>query len=101
MKPDPSASLLRYRFAVASRAVAAIGGGYALASATAACLAVWLPLARVDAVITAQMLAFVAYACAVIWVFATRSAWRAWAGILLPAAILAGLWWIARVPGAA
>ncbi|SAI68305.1 membrane protein [Bordetella ansorpii] len=101
MKPDPSASLLRYRFAVASRAIAAIGGGYALASAAAACFAVWLPMSRVDAVLTAQMLAFVAYACAVIWVFATHSAWRAWVGVVLPAAIFAGLWWLARVPGAA
>ena len=75
--------MLPYQLAVASRAIAAILGCYGLASAAAACLAVWL-LARADAVVTAQMLSFVFYACGVIWVFATRNAWRAWAGILIP-----------------
>ncbi|WP_208621912.1 DUF3649 domain-containing protein [Bordetella genomosp. 12] len=92
--PNTGAGLLRYRFAVASRAVAAIGGGYLLASAAAACLAVWLPLSRVDAVVTAQMLSFVVYACAVIWVFATYNAWRAWGGILIPTLVLGGLYWM-------
>ncbi|SAI60860.1 membrane protein [Bordetella trematum] len=92
--PNSGAAMLRYRFAVASRALAAIGGGYALASAAAACLAVWLPMSRVDAVVTAQMLAFVVYACGVIWVFATYSAWRAWGGIMVPTALLALLYWM-------
>lgn len=92
---------MRYRFAVASRAMAAILGGYLLASAAAACLAVWLPLKRPDAVVAAQMLSFVFYTCAVIWVFATRNAWRAWAGILVPAAVMGALFWAGRVSGAA
>ncbi|AZY48697.1 DUF3649 domain-containing protein [Bordetella avium] len=92
--PNSGAGLLRYRFAVASRALAAIFGGYALACAVAACLAVWLPMRRVDAVITAQMLSFVAYACAAIWVFATYNAWRAWAGVLGSALVMAGLYWL-------
>ncbi|KAG1369146.1 hypothetical protein G6F59_018737 [Rhizopus arrhizus] len=74
--------------AVYSRMAAAILGGYVLAAAAAACLAVWLPMGRADAVTAAQMLSFVFYACGVIWVFATRNAWRAWKGILLPAAVL-------------
>ncbi|CAB3937876.1 DUF3649 domain-containing protein [Achromobacter insolitus] len=93
--------MMRYRLAVFSRATAAILGGYALASAAAACLAIWLPLRRPDAVVTAQMLSFVFYACGVIWVFATRNAWRAWAGVLLPAALLGGLFAIGRAMGAA
>ncbi len=93
--------MARYRLAVASRSAAAILGGYALASATAACLAVWLPLSRADAVIAGQMLAFVAYACAALWVFATHSAWRAWVGVLAPAAVLGLLYWLGRMPGAA
>ncbi|WP_313622479.1 DUF3649 domain-containing protein [Achromobacter sp.] len=93
--------MMRYRIAVFSRATAAILGGYALASAAAACLAVWLPLGRADAVTTAQLLSFVVYACGVIWVFATRNAWRAWAGILGPAAILGGLFLAGRMMGAA
>ncbi|AUL18860.1 DUF3649 domain-containing protein [Bordetella holmesii] len=51
-------------------------------------------MSRVDAVVTAQMLSFVVYACAVIWVFATYSAWRAWGGVLIPALVLAGLYWV-------
>jgi len=101
VKPDPGASLARYRWAVASRVAAAVLGGYALASATAACLAVWLPLARVDAVITAMLAAFVAYAIGATWVFATRNAWRAWAGMLAPAALLAALFWLGRPAGVA
>lgn len=93
--------MMRYRLAVFSRAAAAILGGYLLASAAAACLAVWLPLRRPDAVVTAQMLSFVFYACGVIWVFATRNAWRAWAGILGPAALLGLLFLAGRATGAA
>lgn len=91
--------MMRYRLAVASRAVAAILGGYGLASAASACLAVWLPMQRVDAVVTATMASFVVYTCGVIWVFATRNAWRAWAGILLPTAVLVGLFWLSRMAG--
>ena len=80
----------RYRLAVTSRTCAAVFGGYGLASASAACMAVWLPLARPDAVALAMILSFVVYACAVIWVFAVRSAWRAWGGVLIPGALLAG-----------
>jgi len=93
--------MMRYRMAVFSRAAAAILGGYVLASAAAACLAVWLPMGRADAVTTAQMLSFVVYACGVIWVFATRNAWRAWAGILIPAAVLGGLFLAGRAAGVA
>lgn len=79
---------LRYRFAVASRALAAIVGGYALAAATAALLAVLLPMPRSEAAITATLLSFIVFCCAVLWVFAARTAWRAWAGIVLPTALL-------------
>ncbi|OZI75161.1 hypothetical protein CAL22_06845 [Bordetella genomosp. 12] len=51
-------------------------------------------MSRVDAVVTAQMLSFVVYACAVIWVFATYNAWRAWGGILIPTLVLGGLYWM-------
>ncbi|KRC76327.1 iron transporter [Achromobacter sp. Root83] len=93
--------MMRYRMAVFSRAAAAILGGYVLASAAAACLAVWLPMGRADAVTTAEMLSFVVYTCGVIWVFATCTAWRAWAGVLVPAAVLGGLFLAGRMLGAA
>ena len=86
----------RYRWAVASRALAAIVGGYALASACAAALAVVLPLPRVDATLAATLSAFMVYACAVLWVFAAHSAGRAWAGLLIPGVALAGIAWFFR-----
>lgn len=79
---------LRYRLAVASRAVAAIGGGYALAAVAAALLAVVLPMQPAEAVITATLLSFIVFCCAVLWVFAARTAWRAWGGIVAPGVVL-------------
>ncbi|RKR67576.1 hypothetical protein C8C94_2071 [Acidovorax sp. 94] len=77
----------RYRLAITSRAVAAIGGGYALAAGFTAALSLvlaqWMP--RVEAVLTATMLAWLAYAMAAGWAFYARTAWGAWGGTLLPA----------------
>lgn len=87
---------MRQRCGVAARTVAAIGGGYVLAAVASALLATLLPLPRADAAVAATMLSFAIYACAVLWVFATRSALRAWAGILIAAASLGMLLWIFR-----
>ncbi|MFY9479798.1 MAG: DUF3649 domain-containing protein [Aquabacterium sp.] len=95
---SPSA---RHRWMVASRALAAIGGGYVLAALSAAALAVSLPLARVDATLTATMLSFLVYACAVVWVFAARTAGRAWLGLLVPSLALGLAVWLQRLLGAA
>ena len=46
-------------------------------------LALWMP--RVEAVLTATMLAWLAYAMAAGWAFYARTAWGAWGGTLLPA----------------
>lgn len=97
MKPSSGAGLARYRWAVFSRIVAAVLGGYALAAISAAGLAIWLPMTRVDAVVTASMLAFVIYSVAIMWVFAARSTWRAWAGMVLPTMVLGGLFWLTRL----
>lgn len=88
-----------YRWLVASRSLAAIFGGYVLAAAWAACMSLWLQktgMARVDAVSTATMSSFVVHLCAAIWVFAVANTRRAWIGIVLPAALLAALAWLAR-----
>jgi len=70
-----------------SRIVAAIVGGYGLAALfSVAVLA--LPMTRPQAVLTGQLASFALYAGAVIWVFAVRSAWRAWVGLLVAAAPL-------------
>lgn len=70
--------------ALLSRIVAAIFGGYGLAAlASVAVLA--LPISKVQGVLTGMQLSFAVYAGAVVWVFAVRSAWRAWAGLLIAA----------------
>ncbi|SAL85653.1 hypothetical protein AWB74_07386 [Caballeronia arvi] len=67
-----------------SRIVAAIFGGYALA-ALASVAALALPMDQAQAVLTGMLASFIVYACAVIWVFAARSARRAWAGLAIVA----------------
>ncbi|WP_448652810.1 DUF3649 domain-containing protein [Pseudomonas fluorescens] len=86
-----------YRLAVTSRVLAAVVGGYLMASLAAVCLALWMPASRADAVITGMMSSFVFYLLAVLWCFACRTAWRAWFGVMLPSALFAtlagvGLW---------
>ncbi|WP_313041886.1 DUF3649 domain-containing protein [Pseudomonas sp.] len=89
-----------YRLAVTSRVLAAVIGGYLMASLVAICLALWLPTSRADAVVTGMMSSFVFYLLAVLWCFACRTAWRAWAGVMVPSALLATLagigFWMAR-----
>ncbi len=94
--------LWRYRLNIASRSLAAALGGYALAAAVAAALSLMLApaMARVDAVLSAIMLAWFAYAAAAGWAFYARSAWTAWAGNLLPALALGALALVLRSPGA-
>ena len=80
-----------YRLGVASRGVAAIVGGYVLAALVTMLLSVTLPMARSEAVMTATLLSFTIYTCAVLWVFATSSALRAWLGLLIPCAVIAAI----------
>jgi hypothetical protein len=74
-----------------SRIVAALFGGYALAAlGSVAVLA--LPMSKPQAVLTGMMASFAVYAGAVIWVFAVRSALKAWLGLIavtLPLALAA------------
>lgn len=75
-----------------SRIMAAVFGGYALA-ALASVAAVALPIARSQAVLTGMLASFAIYAGAVVWVFAVRSARRAWVGLLVAAVPLALAAW--------
>ncbi len=87
--------LLRSRgLAVASRVIAAIIGGFALANLGAILLAALLPMPRGEAVTTGVLSSFAIYTAAVIWVFAARSALRAWLGLLCPAAVCALVSWL-------
>ena len=81
---------------IVSRAIAAILGGYAVGALVSVACAVLLPMARSEAVATGMLLSFLAYAGVVIWVFAARNAWRAWAGVVLPGVLLAAASWVGR-----
>lgn len=89
----------RYRLAVASRVAAAAFGGYALASAATVLMAQLWPATRAQALLWATMLGFAVYAVAVIWVFTTRSATRAWLGVVATAAVLTAMAWVIHAGG--
>ncbi|QUS39405.1 DUF3649 domain-containing protein [Tardiphaga alba] len=75
-----------------SRIVAALFGGYAIAAlASVAVLA--LPMSKPQAVLTGMLTSFAIYAGAVIWVFAVRSALKAWIGLIVVAVPLALAAW--------
>ncbi|MCI2962825.1 MULTISPECIES: hypothetical protein [Shewanella] len=63
---------------IGNRCLAAIFGGYLLGAVATILLAQILPLSQVDRVLTAMMLSFTVYTCAVIWVFSVKSTWRYW-----------------------
>lgn len=93
----PAPDLKSYRRQIASRAVAALLGGYTLGSATAACLGAALAalgMARLEAVMAATMLGYVLMAVAAIWAFSCASARRACWGIAAPALALLPLAWL-------
>ncbi|MDO7903040.1 DUF3649 domain-containing protein [Pseudomonas sp. K1(2024)] len=98
MKSQAAGLPLRYRLAVTSRSLAALFGGYLLASAVSVCTSLLMPGAQVDAALTGMMLSFVFYVLAFLWCFACRSALRAWLGVLLPALVLGAVgvlaWWV-------
>ena len=67
-----------------SRIVAAMFGGYALAALSSVAVLA-LPMSKTQAVLTGMLASFAIYAGAVIWVFAVRSALKAWAGLIIVA----------------
>ncbi|WP_313290096.1 DUF3649 domain-containing protein [Stutzerimonas nitrititolerans] len=66
------------RWNIASRVLAALVGGYAVAYGVTAFLAVYLPLARPDRVVFSSLASFAVWTAVVIYVFAARSATRVW-----------------------
>lgn len=80
--------ILHPRVGIASRCLAAILGGYALAATTSSFLALALPMDRAQAVLTGMLVAIVVCACAALWAFAACTAVRAWFGIALPALLM-------------
>ncbi|MBD8635082.1 DUF3649 domain-containing protein [Stenotrophomonas sp. 169] len=95
--PRLAAFFARPGWGVFSRSMAAIFGGYALAAVTSVFCALVVPGPRGQAVLTGMLVAIVVCACAALWAFATRTALRAWVGILLPTLLMAA---VARALGA-
>jgi hypothetical protein len=84
-----------------SRIVAAVLGGYALGALTSVA-ALALPVSRTEAVLTGMLSSFVVGTIAVIWVFAVRSATRAWVGLAIMAVpLLLAAWpaWQGNIAG--
>lgn len=77
-----------------SRVIAAVLGGYGLAVLTTIA-ALALPTSRAEAALAGLLASFLVFACAVVWVFAVRSATRAWLGLVVAAAVLSLLAWMA------
>ena len=75
-----------------SRIIAALFGGYALAALSSVAVLA-LPLSKPQVVLTGMLASFLIYAGAVIWVFAVRSALKAWAGLIIVAVALLPLAW--------
>jgi hypothetical protein len=92
----------RYRLAVGSRVLAALGGGYALAAGFTVALALALrDQPREEAFFLATMPSFLIWAGVVVWSFSARTALRAWAGVALPGVIVALAIWFLRSGGVA
>lgn len=65
------------------RATAALLAGY-IAAATLACMLTQvLPMSRFESTLTANMLAFLFYAIAIIYAFCVRKTWHAWRDLSL------------------
>jgi hypothetical protein len=75
-----------------SRIVAALFGGYALAALSSVAVLA-LPMSKPQAVLTGMLASFAIYAAAVIWVFAVRSALKAWVGLVIVAVPLSLAAW--------
>ncbi len=76
------------------RVVAAVPLGYAVASLWAMALARLLPGDRVEATVTATLVAFVICAVAAMWSFFARSGWRAVVSLVAVGAPAAAITWI-------
>ena len=90
-----------YRWAVFSRVMAAVFGGYALSSAATVLIALLWPASKAQGLLWATQLSFVVYTVAIIWVFSTRSATRAWWGMVIGTVVCSGLAWLLQKGGGA
>ena len=85
----------RYRGNVAARALTGSVGAYAVAALLATALARTLPMARVEAVTVSTLAAFLVAPVVTVWAFLARGPWRAVAGVVAAALLLAAIVWAA------
>lgn len=88
VKSKKKAVPLNYRTMIFYRFCLALFGGYALASLSAMAIAELLAQDRMNAVMTATLLAFVLHCAVFIWVFMVSKTLKASLGVLLPCAVL-------------
>ncbi len=99
MTTTPSASRTkprRDRLGTALRALAAVVGGYALASLVSALAALTFPFPREEAILAGNMLGLVVYPTVAVWSFVVSGAGRVWIGLTISGALLAAAIWILR-----
>lgn len=88
----------RYRWAIASRVLAAFVGGYILSSLLLLLLALIWPLPQAEAIAASTMLSFILYLLIIIWAFSTKRLRTVWLGMLLSSLLCFALvWWL--MPG--
>ncbi len=78
------------------RALAAVIGGYALASLVSATAALALPLPHEEAILAGNLIALTVYPFVAVWSFAAPGALRAWTGLAVPGVLLALAIWMLR-----
>ncbi|MBP7353588.1 hypothetical protein [Comamonas sp. UBA7528] len=86
-------------FSILSRVLAAVLGGYAVASAVAVLLAAVLPVARAEAVLAGMQWSFVVYVVAAIWAFSPVPLARVWGVLLTTVALLVLVSWVCARAG--
>ena len=74
---------------VLSRTIAAIIGGYVLSNLLAVLTSYLLPMQTADSVLLSLQLSFLFYSIVIIFVFSTKTAGKAWLGLLIACAITA------------
>jgi len=72
---------------VLSRSIAAIVGGYVLSNLLAVLTSYLLPMQTADSVLLSLQLSFLFYSIVIIFVFSTKTAGKAWLGLLIACAI--------------
>lgn len=88
----------RYRWAVASRVLAAFVGGYVLSSLLLVLLSLIWPLPQAEAIGASTMLSFIIYPLIIIWAFSIKRLRTVWLGMLFSGLLCFVLVWL-LMPG--